>query len=457
MWYAESIHALLRRLREGSVLMARAAVAWLKGAASVHVFLGHLRKDDDRAFGYILAASILAFFLWAALFPLDMVSGAQGDVIPVSQVKLVQHLEGGIVSEIYVKEGDRVSREQPLVALESTAFSADAGESRMRIGGLLAEVARLQAEATDQPALAVPAGVPAPMAREAQALFASRRANLQASLRTQHEVIAQREHAIREISARIAHSRNALRLIQEQVAISEKLLREEITSRMEHLALQREESSLKSRLEEDKAMVMRLESSIAESRSQLVAIRQGYLQQVNADLARAGRELSEVQQRISKHADMERRAVLRAPVDGVVKVIHVATRGGVVQAGQTVVEVVPSDDMLVVEAQLPVQEIGYVRVGQRASVRLSSSDAARFGKLDGQVVHISPDSISTDKGAFYKVRVETQGDRFRQGGNEYRLVPGVRVDVAIVTGDRTVLGYLLAPFSASAGRALQEH
>jgi len=420
-------------------------------------FQSGVRADDDRLFGYTLAICVLAFFLWSALFPLDMVSSAQGEVIPASQVKMIQHLEGGIVSEIYVKEGERVTREQPLVALESTAFSADAGESRMRIGGLMAEVLRLQAEAAGHAKLIIPSDVPPQMAQEAQALFASRRANIQASLRTQQEVISQREHAIREISARITNTHHALRLIREQVAISDKLLKEEITSRMEHLALQREESSLKSRLEEDQAMIKRLEASIAESRAQLVAIQQGYMQQVNGDLARAGRELSEVQQRIGKQTDSERRAVLRAPVDGVVKVIHVATQGGVVQPGQTVVEIVPSGDMLVVEAQLPVQEIGYVREGQHAAVRLSSSDAGRFGKLDGKVVHISPDSITTDKGAFYKVRVETQKDRFRQGGSEYRLVPGVRVDVAIVTGDRTVLGYLLAPFTAGAGNALQEH
>ena len=414
-------------------------------------------QADGRLFGYTMVGAVLAFFLWSALFSLDTVSSAQGEVIPASHVKMVQHLEGGIVSGIYVKEGETVTREQPLVALESTAFSADAGESRMRIGGLMAEVIRLQAEAAVHLSLRLPAEVPAQMAQEAQALFASRRANLQASLRAQQEVVSQREYAIREISARLSNTKNALKLIQEQLSISEKLLKEEITSRMEHLALQREESSLKSRMEEDQAMIKRLESSIAESRAQLSAIQQGYMQQVNSDLARAGRELSEVRQRTTKHTDMERRAVLRAPVDGVVKVIHVATQGGVVQPGQTVVEVVPSGDMLVIEAQLPVQEIGYVREGQMATVRLASSDAGRFGKLDGKVVHISPDSITNDKGAFYKVRVETRTDRFRQGQSEYQLVPGVRVVVSIVTGERTVLDYLMTPFTAGVGQALQEH
>ncbi len=415
------------------------------------------KEANARAFGYVLAATVLVFIVWAAFAPLDRVSGAQGEVIPATQVKMVQHLEGGIVSEIYVKEGDRVTRDQPLIALEATAQTADVGELRVHIGSLVAEAARLQAESAGGTTLNLPGTVPANMAKEAQALFASRRANLQASLRTQQEVIAQREHAIREITARISNTRNELKLIREQVAISDKLLKEEITSKMEHLALQRQESALKSRLEEDQAMIKRLESSIAESRAQLVSIQQGYRQQVSGDLTRVTRELSEMRERVGKHTDMQRRAVLRAPVDGVVKILHIATRGGVVQPGQTVVEVVPSGDSLVIEAKLPVQEVGYVKPGQRASVRLASTDSARFGRLEGEVAHISPDSIVTEEGAFYKVRVETGADRFRQDKNEYRLVPGVRVDVAIVTGQRTVLEYLLAPFMAGSDRALQEH
>ena len=413
--------------------------------------------ESPRLINRVLAGFVLAFFLWAAFSPLDSVSNAQGEVIPSSQVKLVQHLEGGIVSEIFVKEGDRVTREQPLISLEAAASQADVGEVQARIAGLTAEVARLQAEAAGQATLALPAGIPEQQAREAQALFADRRANLWASLRTQQEVVTQREMAVREISARISNTRDATRIIREQVGISDKLLKEEITSKMEHLALQREESGLKSRLEEDQAMVKRLESSIAEARAQMTAIQQNYRQQVGGDLARATRELDEMRQRFGKHSDAQRRAMLRSPVDGVVKVLHVVTRGGVVQPGQTVVEVVPSGDRLVVEAKLPVQEIGYVRGGQVASVRLASNDAGRFGRLAGKVEHVSPDSIVTDKGAFYKVRVETEADRFRQGNDEYRLVPGVLVDVAIVTGQRTVLDYLMAPFMAGMGRALQEH
>lgn len=413
--------------------------------------------ESPRLLNRVLAGFVLAFFFWAAFSPLDSVSNAQGEVIPSSQVKLVQHLEGGIVSEIFVKEGDRVTREQPLISLEAAASQADVGEVQARIAGLTAEVARLQAEAAGQTTLTLPAGISEHLAREARALFADRRANLWAALRTQQEVVTQREMAVREISARISNTRDATRIIREQVGISDKLLKEEITSKMEHLALQREESGLKSRLEEDQAMIKRLESSIAEARAQVTAIQQNYRQQVGGDLARATRELDEMRQRFGKHSDTQRRAMLRSPVDGVVKVLHVATRGGVVQPGQTVVEVVPSGDRLVVEAKLPVQEIGYVRAGQVASVRLASSDAGRFGRLAGRVEHVSPDSIVTDKGAFYKVRVETEADRFRQGNDEYRLVPGVLVDVAIVTGQRTVLDYLMAPFTAGMGRALQEH
>lgn len=442
----------IQRIRAYLVLVFSTMIARV---AALHERCDRIAADP-RLFGRVLAGVILAFFFWAAVSPLDQVSSAQGEVIPSSQIKLVQHLEGGIVSEIHVKEGERVTREQPLISLETVAFSADVGETQARMAGLATEVARLQAEAADQSVLTLPQGVPEHLAREAQTLFADRRANLKAALRAQQEVVTQREMAVREISARVTNTRDATRIIREQVGISEKLLKEEITSKMEHLALQREESGLKSRLEEDQAMIKRLEASIAEARAQATAIQQNYRQQVGGELAKATRELDEIRQRFGKHSDIQRRAILRSPVEGVVKMIHVATRGGVVQPGQTVVEIVPSGDRLVVEAKLPVQEIGYVRIGQTAAVRLASSDAGRFGRLAGKVEHISPDSIVTDQGAFYKVRVETESDRFRQGDDEYRLVPGVRVDVAIVIGRRSVLGYLMAPFTAGMGRALQE-
>lgn len=156
-------------------------------------------------------------------------------------------------------------------------------------------------------------------------------------------------------------------------------------------------------------------------------------------------------------ADTLGRAVLRAPVDGVVKRLHLATEGGVVQPGQTVAEIVPIEDRLIIEAQLAPQEIGYVSEGQEATLRLASADGGRFGAITGVVDFVSPDTIEdTENGAFYKVRITTNETAFTHGSAVYTLVPGVEVMCAILTGERSVLDYLLAPFLASARDALRE-
>ncbi|MEQ8192993.1 MAG: HlyD family efflux transporter periplasmic adaptor subunit, partial [Rhodospirillales bacterium] len=151
------------------------------------------------------------------------------------------------------------------------------------------------------------------------------------------------------------------------------------------------------------------------------------------------------------------RTVLRSPVDGVVKTLYVTTIGGVLKAGSTVVDIVPAGDRLIVEAKLPTQDIGYVRRGQQAQVKLASIDAMRFGNLPGKVVNVSPDTLVTKEGLpFYKVRIETEGDHFQRGDLRYQLYPGMQVMTNIQTGQRTVLEYLLDPFLRSFDEAMLE-
>ena len=158
-----------------------------------------------------------------------------------------------------------------------------------------------------------------------------------------------------------------------------------------------------------------------------------------------------------KYEDSFNRTVLRSPVDGTVKALYVFTVGGVVRAGDTVADVVPGEDRLVVEAKLPVQDVGYVHPGQSATVKLASADANRFGNLIGQVVHVSPDALETTDGIpYYRVRIETGRDYFERRSLRYRLVPGVQVLCSIHTGERSVLEYLTDPFLGSMGTALRE-
>ena len=419
------------------------------------------RARPARRLVQVCAFGAAALIAWAALAPLDIVSTAPGEIVPFSQMKKVQHLEGGVIAEILVREGDRVAPEQALVVLEGAAPSADSSELRTHIAGLRIEAARLEAEAEGRERLDFPEdlarGYPQ-NAAQARTLFASRRQSLAATSQAQREVVAQREQTVRELSARILNTRNALKLQAERVHISEALLKEEITSRLQHLDMLREQNGLKSRVEEDTAALARTQASIAEARAQLAALINAYRQEVATQLAATRRDLAEKTQRMAKYADSLRRITLRAPAAGTVKTLSVSNRGGVVQPGQVVVEIVPEGDELLAEVRLPVRDIGYVRPGQPAFLRLASAEAARFGNLAGRVVHVSPDSSAgtAGEGAHYRVRIQTAADRFGNGGLEYRLIPGVAVQSSILIGRRSVLDYLLAPFLAGAGTALRE-
>ncbi len=402
-----------------------------------------------------------ALILWAWASPIDIVAVAPGEVVPSTLVKKVQHLEGGIISEILVSEGDRVVVNQPLVILQGTSLVADLGELKTYLTGLRAEMFRLEAELSGQNTLKLPEDITSGhplLAKQVQELFNARRQSLIGNLATQRSVITQREQSIREISARNENTLKALRLQTEQVGISENLLKEEITSRMQHLSVMREETGLKSRLAEDTAALFRLQAAVQEGKLQMDSIQRNYHQEVSTQLAQFRRDYAEKTERKTKFADSKERTTLRSPVQGQVKTVYFATRGGVIQPGQVVLEVVPTGDQLVIEVKLPIRDIGYIRQGQTAQVRLASADASRFGVIIGTVERVSSDSTpgSSVEPAHYKVRIVTEQDLFRSGPLVYRLISGVQVTAAVIIGQRSVLEYLLSPFATGIEQAMRE-
>jgi adhesin transport system membrane fusion protein len=412
-----------------------------------------------RAFLWLSVALVVGFLAWAAIGRLDIVAVAVGEVIPSTQLKSIQHLEGGIVQAIRVREGEKVKAGQPLVELEPTQSDADVRELLVRIKTLRAEIARLEAEAGGTaPAFPDDLSDKEPdLIRQQTDLFATRRNRLESALKAQRELVLQREQEIKEITSRIATDRESLKFLKEQIKISEELLKDDLTNRMLHLNLLKEEAATRGRIQENTEARRRVEAALVEARARLDGILHSQRADARQELEDKRRSLDEFQSRLGKFQDSLQRTVLRAPVDGVIKTLYVTTIGGVVKAGGTVLDIVPGGDKLVIEARLPTQDIGYVHPGQTATVKLASADAIRFGNLEGRVVQVSPDTLQTAQGAsFYKVRVETERDFFAQRTLRYQLVPGVQVVVNILTGQRTVLEYLLDPFLAASRTALRE-
>ena len=408
----------------------------------------------------LLIFTCVAFGIWAFVGTLDIASIAKGEVIPSSQVKRVQHLEGGIVREISVHEGQVVSRGQKLVVLEPTQSGADVGELKVRLQSLRAEIARLEAEATDQrlPVFPKDLAISAPkLVKQSLELFENRRRAMRSRIESQKESVIQKRQDIREISARVHNQENRLKLMKEQIGISNELMKEDLTNRFVQLDLLKEASRLKGQNEQDIAALERARSVLKETQSQLQGIYDSFAEDAGKQLKAARLQFNELSQRIGKFQDSLARTVLRSPVNGIIKTLHITTVGGVLKAGDTVVDIVPAGDKLVIEARLKTQDIGYVQVGQSALIKLASSDARRFGWLHGKVVQVSPDTLMTRDGLpFYKVRIETNKDHFQHGSLRYSLLPGMRVIASIQTGERTVVEYLIGPILGSLSGAMQE-
>ena len=425
------------------------------------VKIGSKREyNSTRNLLYLCVTGVGAFIVWASFGTLAVVSMSVGEVVPSTQVKSVQHLEGGIVREIKVTEGDQVVGGQALVVLESTARGADVTELEARITGLRIEIARLTAEAKGLNKLQINKSLVAAnpqFSREETSLFQSRRERLRNERASQKVYISQRNQELQEITARVRNARKSLSLLNEQITISEELLKEDLTNRYKHLILLREASMLKGTVEEGQAAIERAKLALTQSRVNLKRIKNKYDEETKLSLETARRELNELLPRLAKFQDSLKRTVLKSPVTGIVKSVHIATIGGVVGPGDNVVDIVPGDDRLVIEAQLPPQDIGFVRAGQPALIKLASADAIRFDTLEGEVITVSPDTLTTREGQpFYRVRIETKRDYFKRGENRYQLFPGMQVVASIHTGERTVMQYLIDPFLGSVDDALTE-
>ncbi|MBI4969400.1 MAG: HlyD family type I secretion periplasmic adaptor subunit [Rhodospirillales bacterium] len=439
------------------------------GALPVLARLGRRPEGLERAdatdrlgafFFWLLVGLVAAALAWLNLATLDIVSMTQGEIIPSTQVKTIQHLEGGIVLEIPVREGQPVEKGQELVVLESTVSGADVAELDVRLTSLSIDIKRLEAEVRGAAELRIDEATKrkAPeVVQQAIDRFRGRRQTQESRIASQQQLISQRQSEIREIQARTARNRETLQLQEEHVRISEQLLKDQLTSRVDHLTQLKALAEVKGAIEQDTASLARVRAALEEALSQLTTIRSAYTDEVRSDLNATQLEYTELLERQKKFDDSLRRTVLRSPVAGIIKTLYVTTVGGVIRSGDKVVDIVPGEDRLIVESRLPTTDIGYVQVGQSAVIKLTSADAARFGQIEGRVVNVSPDAMLSPDGApYYKVRIETERAFFERGRWKYYLFPGMRVMANIRTGERTVMQYLIDPYVAGLGNALQE-
>ena len=363
----------------------------------------------------LLAAVLVAGGLWADGAMLDEVTLAQGQVVPSSREQVVQSLEGGILAELKVREGDVVAAGDVLLRIDDTRFSASFKESEARSRALRAKAARLRAEATGSE-LELPADVPAELQALERNLYRSRREALEEAL---------------------AAVRRSYQLAREELEMTAPMVGEGIVSEVE---------------------VLRLRRQVNELRAQIEDRRNRFRAEARGELAEAEAELAQLAESSLARADQVRRAVVRAPVNGTVKNIRTRTVGGVIQPGQAIMEIVPLEDRLVVEARVPPKDVAFLRPGLPATVKITAYDYSIYGGLEGELELISADTITDAEGgeAFYRIRVGTQETFLRGRDGPLPIIPGMTATVEVLTGRKSVLDYLLKPVLKVRDSALRE-
>jgi len=413
----------------------------------------------DHALLYMIGGFIVVMFVWSAVAQVDEVARSEGKVIPASEVQVIQSLEGGIIDAIPVKEGDEVKEGQVVLRMRNVQAGADLASTEQRYLGLLATTTRLQAESDGTP-LTFPNDViksaPDMVTAEQDAYNANKKNNdSETAIETQQ--YDQKKQEVAELDAKIKDTSDVMKLTQSERDMVAPMVERGSSSKKELLDLDRQLASEKTDLNALTLSLPRARAAAQELRERINNITSAFKAQAQKELAEKTVELNTVKQTLAGYQDKSERNDIKSPVHGTVKDIRITTVGGVAKPGEPIMEIVPLEDKLLIESHVKPSDIAFIHAGQKAIVRLSSFDSSIYGTLDGEVTDVSPDSMTTEKGeSYYRVRVKTAQTQLTKNGKTYMIIPGMQATVDIVTGEKTVLKYLIKPFAKAAQTAMTE-
>ena len=463
-----SVHATLERIRHTLEPLTR---RWfgspLDDAQAAEAGLAPFELEADalisrqrtyRAQTIVRAALlvVVALLIWAALARVDEVTRGDARVIPSRQLQVVQSLDGGVVAEILVAEGQLVEAGQLLLRVDETRATSGMRESEAQGVALRARAARLRALAEGRPFLP-------PTARdndekrtieEERRLYESRLSELSTQLSINRQQLAQRKQELTEMQARRFAAQRGLELSQQELAQTRPLLATGAVSQVDILRLERDVSKNRGDAEQASAQIARVQAAIGESERKAQETELTFRNEARRELAEAMGKLNALNEGAVALADRVSKAQVKSPVRGRVQRLLANTVGGVVQPGKDIVEIVPLDDSLVLEARVAPKDIAFIRPGQGATVKFTAYDFSIYGGLDADVENISPDTVVDERGnAFYLVRVRTKQAGFN---DKLPIIPGMTAEVDVLTGKKSVLSYLLKPVLKVQAYAMRE-
>ncbi|MCC8938637.1 HlyD family type I secretion periplasmic adaptor subunit [Bradyrhizobium sp. Arg68] len=383
-------------------------------------------------------ALFATFLVWAHFAVLDEVKRGSGRVVPSRQMQVVQSLEGGIVGDILIREGDIVQQGQSLMRIDDTKFASEFGEIRERRASMAARVARLDAEARGRSEITFPDDldkmVPAAVATESSVF----------KMRAQK--VAQ---DIDVLNQQVTRLTGTLKLLEREQTLTRKLYEQKVVPEIEMLRLDRQATEMKGQL--------------AEAQSKIANITASFRSQADEDLAKSRGDLAVLDENIKSAQDRVRRTDLKSPVHGIINKLNVSTIGAVVAPGANLMDIVPLDDTLLVEGRIRPQDIAFIRPNQDAVVKITAYDSSVYGSLKGKVERISADTIVDDKAekterqeTFYRVMVRTEKNHLGTEQHPLPIIPGMVTTVEILTGEKSVLDYIAKPARLLRDEALRE-
>ncbi|TAE35027.1 MAG: HlyD family type I secretion periplasmic adaptor subunit [Alphaproteobacteria bacterium] len=416
--------------------------------------------------------SILCFFgffgLWASFAPINSAAIAMGKVILDSNKKTIQHLEGGIVASIQVKEGQTVKAGDTLILLDETTAKAQYELLRKQYVTALATEARLLAERDKKKEITFPEELLSGEHDEAvvresldsqQRLFISRRGNIEGQVSILGKKIQQFKEEIQGLGSQSVSASEQITLLEAEIQDVQTLVNSKNAPRSRLLALQRQLESLKGMRGEYGATVARARQSIGEAEIAILNANNDFMNKVNEELKETQSSLADLEERLRASKNTFTRITITSPISGIVVDMQVHTVGGIIRPGDKIMNIVPTDDPLIVEALVSPQDIDVVREGLDANVRLTAFKSREVPPVHGKVTQVSADRFDDPNtgAAFYKARVVVDKDELAALGKDIEMYPGMPADVLIVTGERTLVSYMFAPIRESFSKSFREH
>ncbi|NVN56937.1 HlyD family type I secretion periplasmic adaptor subunit [bacterium Scap17] len=426
---------------------------------------------------WMVLAFVAIFIIWASQASLEVVTRGSGKVVPSTHLQVVQNLEGGIVREIYIKEGQVVSAGEPLLRIDDTSAGSDLRERVSTLDGLQATIMQYDTELEsievnasadawkDQVIvknIELPfdeefkARSPALVSR-AMTAYRTHLNQLNSGLNGAREQILQKEQELRELRSRINSLERSYQLSRRELGMTAPLVREGVVSQVDLLKIQREVNDLRGDLESARLAVPGKQSELDEAISNRVGVAQEFRSRAAEELAKTQADLGRLREGRTSLQDRLDRTLVTSPVQGAIKTLNINTIGGVIEPGEDLMEIVPIEDQLLVQARVAPKDIGFLRIGQPAVVKLSAYDFTIYGGLEGKVDQISADTVQDEEGnSFYEIKVLTEQNHLGSDSDPLTIIPGMQASVDVITGNQTVLQYLMKPILRARQGALRE-